>query len=367
MSKESFIEDAYIETNFGGIEKIYTYLKKNYHDIKITKQEVKKYLDAQEQEQILKTQKPPKALGHIVASFPGELVQMDIFDFSKYASDNNNFKYMMAFVDVFSRFAFVFSMKTKNINDTTAALEKFIEILHPTIIMSDNDSSFLGEKFQDFLDEQNIILEPNVKGDHFALGIIDNFAKRIRDFFSKINLKYKINKYNWVDNISQFIIKYNQSPHMALDGLSPFEALEKSNYAKIYEINARKGLKNKTVSDLEPGDKVRIKIAGMFSKGSEPQYSDKVYTVETVRGSTIHLNDGEIKKRYNLLKVPRDTQSSIKNIMKVSAEKAKVKKEINKIDPKEENITQRETRSRKQRDLFSNTEHSSLPSKPKRR
>lgn len=233
--------------------------------------------------------------------------------------------------------------------------------------MSDNDSSFLGEKFQDFLDEQNIILEPNVKGDHFALGIIDNFAKRIRDFFSKINLKYKINKYNWVDNISQFIIKYNQSPHMALDGLSPFEALEKSNYAKIYEINARKGLKNKTVSDLEPGDKVRIKIAGMFSKGSEPQYSDKVYTVETVRGSTIHLNDGEIKKRYNLLKVPRDTESSIKNIMKVSAEKAKVKKEINKIDPKEENITQRETRSRKQRDLFSNTEHSSLPSKPKRR
>jgi ribosomal protein L21E len=115
---------------------------------------------------------------------------------------------------------------------------------------------------------------------------------------------------------------------MALDGLSPFEALEKSNYAKIYEINARKGLKNKTVSDLEPGDKVRIKIAGMFSKGSEPQYSDKVYTVETVRGSTIHLNDGEVKKRYNLLKVPRDTQSSIKNIMKVSAEKAKVKKAI---------------------------------------
>ena len=153
---------------------------------------------------------------------------------------------------------------------------------------------------------------------------------------------------------------------MALDGLSPFEALEKSNYAKIYEINARKGLKNKTVSDLEPGDKVRIKIAGMFSKGSEPQYSDKVYTVETVRGSTIHLNDGEIKKRYNLLKVPRDTESSIKNIMKVSAEKAKVKKETNKIDPKGENITQRETRSRKQRDLFSNTEHSSLSSKPKR-
>ena len=67
------------------------------------------------------------------------------------------------------------------------------------------------------------------------------------------------------------------------------------NFAKIFEINSRKGLKNKTVSDLQPGDKVRIKIAGMFSKGSEPQYSDTVYTVETVRGSTIYLIGGEVK------------------------------------------------------------------------
>jgi hypothetical protein len=366
MSKESFIEDAYNQTNFGGPEKIYTYLKKNYSDIKITKQEIKNYLDKQEQEQILKSQKPPKALGHIVASFPFEIVQMDIFDFSKYASSNYNFKYMMAFVDVFTRYAMIYPMKTKNIDDTTAALEKFIEPVTPVIIMSDNDSSFLGEKFQDLLDEHNIILEPNVKGDHFALGIIDNFAKRIRDFFSKINLKYKINKYSWVDNIPQFITTYNKSPHMALDGLSPLEALEEKNFAKIFEINARKGLKNKTVSDIEPGDKVRIKIAGMFSKGSEPQYSDKVYTVETVKGSTIHLNDGEIKKRYNLLKVPKDTVSSSKNILKVEAEKAKVEKVVKQIDPKEENV-QREPRLRKQRELFSETEHSSLKSKPKRR
>jgi hypothetical protein len=346
MSKESFIEDAYNETNFGGPEKIYTYLKKNYHDIKITKQEIKNYLNKQEQEQILKKQKPPKALGHIVASFPFEIVQMDIFDFSKYASDNHNYKYMMAFVDVFTRYAFVLPMKTKNIDDTSSTLEVFIKSTStPIILMSDNDSSFLGDKFQDVLDEHNIILEPNVKGDHFALGIIDNFAKRIRDFFSKINLKYKINKYNWVDNISYFIKKYNESPHMALDGLTPVEALDDKNFAKIFEMNARKGLKNKTVSDLQPGDKVRIKIAGMFAKGSEPQYSDEVYIVETVRGSTIHLSNGEIKKRYNLLKVPKETESSTKNIMKVAAEKVKVVKETKKIDPKEENI-QRESRKK---------------------
>ena len=33
----------------------------------------------------------------------------------------------------------------------------------PTIIMSDNDSSFLGDKFREFLDDNNIILDTNVK------------------------------------------------------------------------------------------------------------------------------------------------------------------------------------------------------------
>ena len=89
-------------------------------------------------------------------------------------------------------------------------------------------------------------------------------------------------------------------------------------------MNSIKGLKNKTVSDVEPGDKVRIKISGIFTKSSEPQYSDEVYTVESVNGSTIHLTNGKTYKRYTLLKVPKTTQSNDKNIIKISNEVAKV-------------------------------------------
>jgi hypothetical protein len=32
MSKDGFIEDAYNQTNFGGPDKIYAYLKKNYYE-----------------------------------------------------------------------------------------------------------------------------------------------------------------------------------------------------------------------------------------------------------------------------------------------------------------------------------------------
>ena len=214
---------------------------------------------------------------------------------------------------------------SKNIDDTTAGLNYVIHnFMMPIIIMSDNDSSFTGEKFQELLDENNIISDMNVKGDHFALGIIDNFAKRLKLIFAKKFLKNKTK--NWFQYLPDVIELYNNSPHSALDGLSPMEALQKENFTKIFEINSVKGLKNKTVSDLEPGDKVRVKISGMFTKSSEPQYSDKVYTVESVKGSTIHLIGGLIKKRYDLLKVPNETISNDKNVITQVSEKNKAKK-----------------------------------------
>jgi len=322
----NLIEEAYEETVFGGPDKIFKYLNQYHKEAQITRADIKEYLDNQQQEQILKLQKPPKALGHIVASFPFEIVQIDIYDLSKYEKYNKGYKYLMAFIDVFTRFGVPVPMKTKSIDDTTRALNYYIKITKhtPKILMSDNDGAFTGDKFQEYLDDKNIILDTNVKGDHFALGIVDNFARRIKLFFSKKNLKLKNKAYTWTDYLPEFITKYNDNPHSALNGLSPSEALDKENFTEIFQLNTIKGLKNKTVSDVEPGDKVRIKISGIFTKSSEPQYSDEVYTVESVNGSTIHLTNGKTYKRYTLLKVPKTTQSNDKNIIKISNEVAKV-------------------------------------------
>jgi hypothetical protein len=345
MSEEidNLIEEGYEETNFGGIEPIFKYLQKNHKEAEITRSDIKKYLDKQQQEQLLKQQRPPKALGHIVASYPGEVIQIDIYDLSRYEPYNkpnkkkDGYKYIFAAVDVFTRYAVAVPMVSKNIDDTTDALNFVIHnFMKPVIIMSDNDSSFTGHQFQELLDKQDIILNTNVKGDHFALGIIDNFAKRLKLIFAKKFLKYKTK--NWVQYLTEVIDSYNDSPHSALDGLSPLEALEKKNFTKIFEINSVKGLKNKTVSDLEVGDKVRVRIAGMFTKSSEPQYSDKVYTVETVKGSTIYLSDGEVKKRYDLLKVPNDTITNDKNVIIQAKEKSKAKKANIKAGVSKKNI-----------------------------
>ena len=325
---DDLIEEAYEATNYGGPEKIFKYLNANHKASKITRTDIKNYLSKQEQEQILKQTRPSKGLGHIVASYPGDIVQIDIYDLSKYSTYNKNYKYIFAMVDVFSRFAVALPMKTKTIDDTSNVLKTILKKFgSPIIIMSDNDSAFTGDLFQKVLEDHNIILNTNVKGDHFALGIIDNFAKRLKLIFAKKFLKYKTK--NWVQYLNNIIETYNDSPHSALDQLTPNEALKDENFDKIFEINSIKKLKNKTVSDLKPGDKVRIKIEGKFTKSSEPQFSDKVYEVSLINGSIISLTNGEKKRRYNLLKVPKDTISNETNVINEVIKKSRQNKKSN--------------------------------------
>ena len=348
---KEIIEGAYDNTNFGSMEKIFTYLQK-HNQKEITRQQIKLFLSSQEEVQILKQTKKPKNGGHLTALYPNEVWQLDIFIFNKYKYNNKNNQYILAAVDIFTRYAYAVPMKSKDVSDVIAALKTMFKLSKekPILIMSDNDSSFLSNECQEFFAKENIISEPNVLGDHNALGIIDNFAKRIKGILGKYMLKNKSD--DWVDELHKRIILYNKSPHMALNGLSPYEAEEKENFNDILNINLVKGVKNKTVSDLKPGDKVRINIAGKFTKSSEPQFSDKVYSVISVRANNITLDNNETKKRSSLLLVPPDTKSSNEpNLIKVATKKHKVEKVLKKEDIQETNII-REPRVKKAREIL---------------
>ena len=100
---------------------------------------------------------------------------------------------------------------------------------------------------------------------------------------------------------------------------------------KIEQINLIKSMENKTVSDVVENNKVRIRIEGIFTKRTEPKWSDEFYTVEKTIGNTVYLSNGIKYKRNNLLKIPDDTKEINKNIIKTNNQE-KVRKIIKKND-----------------------------------
>ena len=78
-------------------------------------------------------------------------------------------------------------MKNK---DDPSVSETFEEMLKeaneaPTIITSDNDSTFLSQEMQKIFNKYGIIHDVAPKNDHNSLGIIDRFARTLKTILHK--------------------------------------------------------------------------------------------------------------------------------------------------------------------------------------
>jgi ribosomal protein L21E len=189
--------------------------------------------------------------------------------------------------------------------------------------MSDHDSTFMSSKFQEILKDNEVIHQPNILDDHHALGLIDSFTRTLKKTLTRLILQN--NSANWIDNIDEIVDNHNDTKHAAINDIRPKDAFLEKNHRTIYDINYEKSFYNNVKSDIDVGDKVRIKLTGKFRKGTDARYTDEVYTVTKVRGNTVTLNNDDVQKRTSLLIVPKTTKTDEKNVI------VKVNKQ-NKID-----------------------------------
>ena len=318
------IETIYKKFNYpSNVQKLLKLVKAA--GITATSNDIKIFLDkrvAIQQTKIIKKSKTNN--GHIVSFKAFDLLEMDIFILDKYNKQNNGYGYIFAVVDVFSRKAYAYPMKHKALENTTAALKRFFDESDVkkyktgfSVIVSDSDSAFLGGKdstdgknFQKVLDDHDCIHDTVPIGDHKALAIIDRWARTLKTILTKVFLENGNTK--WSDELDTIVDNYNNTPHDTLDDHTPNEALtDEAVRIDVMHANMDKNKKNAQLqakgSDISIGDHVRVSIANFFTKGTEPRWSDDIYTVEGVKGMTITLSDDKAYKRDKLLKIPKDT------------------------------------------------------------
>ena len=346
--QEQEIEEAYMRYNCIGAKRLFKLMQNE--GSKITEDEIKSYLDKQEQEQIFKP--PPakrkKDFGSITSLMINETWQIDIFCVFNFVKDYkfSPFKYAFCAIDIFSRKAYGIPMKNKDIVNTSKAMQQIIKQAgqSPYEIMSDQDSSFLGDQFQEVLNEHNISFNPYIKGDHNALGIIDSFAKRLKLAIAKY-IVMTHNKETWFDIMDIVIRNYNETPNTSLNNIKPNEANEPKNKEVIFNINLEKRQSNKRNIKLKQGDTVRLKIEKEHKKSSDPQFSDDTYKIKWVDGSTITLDNGKKYKINSVSKVVPIITSNNTNPINENIKAKNVNRELKNID--QEDIILTDTRKKR--------------------
>ena len=340
------LEKYYKKYNFPASSTFIKQLKNE--GIKTTKQEIDKFIGnrVEQQKTIIKNERK-KTLGKIVAYRPLSLIQMDIYVMAKYVKDNKGYKYILCMIDVFTRKVWAYKMKKKDNKNVQDSFKKFISDSNikeytPTILMSDNDSTFINKSFHEILEKNQIIHQPNILDDHHALGLIDRFARTLKMILTRLFLQTKST--NWINYLDEIIKNYNNNGHSAIDYIAPNEVFFepygsislkspstlKKNFETIYNINYEKSLFNISISDIDVNDKVRIKIKGQFRKGTEARYTDEVFTVKKVKGNAVTLDNDEVYKRSSLLIVPKTTVTDEQNVIVKVNKQNKINRNIDK-------------------------------------
>ena len=99
--------------------------------------------------------------------------------------------------------------------------------------------------------------------------------------------------------------------------------------SKVTEIVSRK-LQELDLDEL---------IKKSMEKGTEPQFSNNIYTIENIRGKTITLDNGDKKRRKDLLLVPHDTiDNNVKNIIRKATRDYKIEQTLKRDGINKDNI-----------------------------
>ena len=66
----------------------------------------------------------------VIVNYINEIHSTDLVDMSQYSKMNRGYKYIFTNIDVFSKIAYAFPLKSKKIQDIKACFEKYLRIIN---------------------------------------------------------------------------------------------------------------------------------------------------------------------------------------------------------------------------------------------
>ena len=146
------------------------------------------------------------------------MADLAFYNSRDYAHANGGIKYILVFIDVFTKMCYVEPMKDKNAITTLMALENIFRRLPdvPKHFITDDGTEFYNKYVNDFLETQSVI-HYSLRGRHKA-SVAERMIKTMKGRLEKYFWHNKSKRY--VDILQQVIDNYNRTPHRSI-GMAP--------------------------------------------------------------------------------------------------------------------------------------------------
>ena len=209
---------------------------------------------------------------------------------SKYSRINKGYKYIFTNIDIFSKFAWSFPLKTKTIKEIKSCFQKILKERKPSYIWSDQESVSFSKEMLKFFEDHNIKIY--YTNSNLKAVVIERFNRSLRELMMKKFVKS--NNTVWYNILPELLKTYNNRYHHTIK-MKPID-INKSN-----EKHIKNTLYNYDITNKKPkykiNDLVRISLKRrqLFDKPSgNIKWSEelfKIYKVDKSNVITYQLKD----------------------------------------------------------------------------
>ena len=166
----------------------------------------------------------------IIVNYIDEIHSCDLVDMQKYSKMNKGYKYIFTNIDVFSKYAWSFPIKSKKISDIKPCFQKIFKERKPKFIWSDKESAFFSKEMLKFFEDHNIKIY--YTNSNLKAVVIERFNRSLRELMMKEFVKN--NNTVWYNILPKLIKFYNNRHHNTIKD-KPID-INKSNEKYIFKI-----------------------------------------------------------------------------------------------------------------------------------
>ena len=301
-NKDKIISDIYFDRSGFGSQAV-TFKDAKAKDKSITMADVKAWF-----EKNIERKKPMSGFNSFIAPHSFYEFQIDLFFITNNDLKNQKFRIGLAMIDVFSKYAVVVPIKSKQPPDLLAGIMEGINKMGkaPELIYSDEEGSLNSSVLKEYFDKEKIETYQTRGHSSFSERYIRTFKNML---FKRVEADEKKGKENiqWTDYIFEIMLTYNNKMVHSATGLTPKEAKKPENELKVKANIAMNATKTRKYPDLEKGDKVKIfRKKDKLDKERKSNWLKEIQTIDdikTVLGQKYYYINGRGYLRHELLKL----------------------------------------------------------------
>jgi len=189
----------------------------------------------------------------------------DLVDMTEFAKINDGYKYLLAAIDVFSKYGWIIPLKNKTGKATALALKTILTRRKPQHLWVDKGKEFYNR------DVKSLIYLYSTENEERS-SVVERWNRTMKERMFKY---FSANKtYRHMDVLKDLVRRYNETKHSSF-GMTPIEASDPSNEEKV-RIKLYPNLPAPFKPKFAIGDRVRIpRKKQTFEKGYTVRWTEE--------------------------------------------------------------------------------------------